>query len=116
MKEKISNLPLLKIRRRILRKNLTPQEAILWSRLRDGQLGYKFRRQHSFGIYIADLYCREKQLIVEIDGSQHIEQETYDAQRTKFFERLGLRVLRFWNNEINKNLEGVVARIQELLE
>ena len=116
MKEKVSNLPLLRDRRRALRKKATPQEVLLWSRLKSGQLGYKFRRQHSFGNYIADFYCKEKSLIVEIDGSQHIDQEKYDANRTKFLESLGLRVLRFGNNEINTNIDGVMTMIMELLE
>ncbi len=89
---------------------------MLWSRLRSKQLGYKFRRQHSFGNYIADFYCREKSLVVEIDGSQHIDQERYDAKRTQFLEELKLQVLRFGNNEINTNIEGVMTRIMELLE
>src|SRR3989344_3510363 len=113
MKNKISNLPSLKAHRQTLRKNLTLQEIILWSKIKDGQLGYKFRRQHSFGKYIADFYCREKKLVIEIDGSQHIGQETYDNERTKFFKSLGLKVVRFWNNEIIKNISGVISKIQE---
>lgn len=116
MKEKVSNLHLLKGMRRKLRNEPTPQEILLWSRLRNKQLGCKFRRQHSLGRYIADFYCREKNLIIEVDGSQHAERETYDTQRTRFFEGRGLRVLRFWNSEINTNMEGVLTKIQELLE
>lgn len=115
MKEKISNIPSLLAKRRILGKGATPQEVIVWSRLKNEQLGYKFRRQHSFGTYIADFYCREKNLIIEIDGSQHMEQEGYDSERTRFFESRGLRVLRFWNSEVNTNLDGVVAKILGLL-
>lgn len=111
MKEKISAIPLLKSRRRLLRNEPTPQEVVLWSRLRNEQLGCKFRRQHSFGKYVADFYCREKCLVVEVDGSQHLEQEVYDTERTKFFESRGLRVLRFWNSEINTNISGVVTKI-----
>lgn len=111
VKEKVSTIPLLKSNRRLLRNESTPQEIILWSRLKNKQLGYKFRRQHSFGTYIADFYCREKRLIIEVDGSQHMEQEEYDAERTKFFGNKGLRVLRFWNNEINTNINGVVTKI-----
>ena len=116
MKEKISNIPALCGRRRTLRNKSTPQEVILWSRLRNEQLGYKFRRQHSFGTYIADFYCREKRLIIEVDGSQHVEQEEYDTERTKFFENKGLHVLRFWNNEVNTNINGVVTKIIGMLE
>lgn len=116
MKEKISNISSLKNRRKKLRIESTPQEVILWSRLRNRQLGYKFRRQHSFGTYIADFYCREKSLVIEIDGSQHLEQEKYDASRTKFLEGLKLQVLRFGNNEINTNIDGVMTKVMELLE
>ena len=116
MHEKVSNLSSVRTQRRHLRSNATPQEVILWSRLKNNQLGYKFRRQHSFGKYITDFYCPEKQLIVEIDGSQHMEQEKYDMERTKFFESRGLCVIRFWNNEINTNIEGVVMKIQECFQ
>ena len=115
MRSKISTLPSLRAKRRNLRKNSTPQEIILWSRLRNKHLGVKFRRQHSFENYIADFYCPEKSLVVEIDGSQHLAQERYDDERTKFFESLGLRVERFWNNEINTNINGVVERITGML-
>lgn len=116
MKEKISNISLLKQIRKNLRKQATPQEVILWSRLKNGRLGYKFRRQHSFGKYIADFYCREKAFIIELDGSQHLEQKEYDNERSRFFKKRGLRVLRFWNNEVNINIEGVTTRIIEALE
>lgn len=116
MKEKISDIHNLLERRRELRKGATPQERILWSRLKNNASGFKFRRQHSFGKYIADFYCREKKLIIEIDGSQHMEQEFYDEERTKYFESLGLRVLRFWNNEININIDGVILKIIEELK
>lgn len=116
MKEKISNISLLKHIRKALRKRATPQEVILWSRLKNERIGYKFRRQHSFGRYIADFYCREKALIIEVDGSQHLEQKGYDDERSKFFEKRGLNVLRFWDNEVNTNIESVMARIIEVLE
>ncbi len=116
MKEKISNIPSLKNIRRTLRQNATPQEVILWSRLKNEQLGYKFRRQHSFGKYVADFYCREKALVIEIDGSQHLEQKEYDDKRSDFFEQQGLHVLRFWDNEINTSISGVMEKIIEVLE
>ena len=116
MRKKVSNISSLRSRRRLLRKEPTPQEVILWSRIRNEQLGCKFRRQHSFGHYIADFYCREKLLIIEVDGSQHMEKESYDSERTSLFESKGLHVLRFWNNEINTNINGVIAKIIEVLE
>ena len=85
MSNQISNLRNTRAFRRELRTNATPQEIILWSRLKNKQLGVKFRRQHSFGKYIADFYCPEKRFIIEIDGTQHMEQEKYDTERTNFF-------------------------------
>lgn len=102
--------------RKNLRNNPTPQELILWSKLKQKQFGYKFRRQHSFGKYIVDFYCKEKKLIIELDGWQHQEQEKYDTERGKYLERQGLKVLRFWNNEINTNLDGVLLKIMEHLQ
>ncbi len=104
--------------RRALRKNATPQEVILWSRLRSKQLGQKFRRQHSIGPYIADFYCVYSQLIVEVDGSQHFEEDAirYDVQRTRFLESQGCTVLRFVNDEINTNIEGVLMCIMDKIE
>jgi very-short-patch-repair endonuclease len=101
--------------RKELRRRATPQEIILWSRLKKEQLGCKFRRQHSIGDYIVDFYCPEKKIIIEIDGWQHRENKEYDSKRTQFFESLGFRVLRFWNNEISKNAEGVVLKILDSL-
>lgn len=103
--------------RKTLRKSATPQEIILWSRLRRKQLGYKFRRQHSVGRYIVDFYCPEKKLIIELDGWQHKEENNYgyDIERTKFLESLGFKVVRFWNNEINRKIDSVVLKIEESL-
>ena len=101
-----------------LRKNSTPQEIILWSRLRAKRFkGLKFKRQYPIGKYIADFLCLEIKLIIELDGFQHKEenQERYDKERTKFLESRGFRILRFWNDEINNNLEGVFLKIEELL-
>jgi very-short-patch-repair endonuclease len=105
-------------RARNLRKNSTPQEIILWSRLKNRNFkNLKFRRQYSIGKYIVDFICLEKKLIIELDGWQHKEenQERYDQERTKFFEKLGFKVLRFWNNEVNDNLAGVFLKVDEEL-
>jgi very-short-patch-repair endonuclease len=79
---RVYNIPEKKMARRLLRNNATPQEIILWSRLRKNRLGSKFRRQHSIGPYIADFYCPEKTLIIEIDGSQHNLHVDYDTKQT----------------------------------
>lgn len=110
----INNQTSLKSRRKSLRNSATPQEVVLWSRLRNYQTGFKFRRQHSIGSYIIDFYCPEKKLAIEIDGSQHISSEP-DLERTKFLNTQGIQVLRFWNNEVNINIDGVVMKIGEIL-
>src|SRR3989344_2675303 len=106
----IYNILKLKGRRVDLRNNQTPQEILLWLRLRREQLGFKFRRQHSIGGYIADFYCPIKKLVIEIDGSQHFEKESkeYDNVRSNYFEGLVIKVLRFTNVEINTNINNVV--------
>jgi len=111
----IHNLVNKKQFRKRLRNSATPQETVLWSRLRSKQLGYKFRRQHSIGKYIVDFYCLEKRLIIELDGSQHIDSE-YDKERDKYLNSLGFKVLRFWDNDVDNNLEGVLLKILENLK
>ena len=103
---------------RNLRKNQTPQEQKLWNLLRNRR--YKnlcFKRQFIIGNYIVDFVCREKKLIIELDGGQHnIDANiTYDEERTKYLETEGYRVLRFWNNDIDNNIEGVFLKIDEFL-
>ena len=101
---------------RNLRKNQTPQEIILWSRLRSRRfLGIKFRRQYPIGKYIVDFICLGKKIIIELDGWQHKEerQKRYDKERDKFLENKGFKMLRFWNNEVNSNLNGVILKIEE---
>ncbi len=112
---KVHNLINRKQIRRKLRNSATPQEVILWSRLKNKGLGYKFRRQHSIGKYIVDFYCPEKRLVIEIDGSQHINSE-YDAKRDQYLKDLGFKVLRFWDNDVNNNLEGVLLKIIDNLQ
>ena len=104
--------------RRSLRKEATPQERILWSRLRDDWVGVKFRRQHSIGDYIVDFYCLEKRLVVELDGSQHFQGSApeYDQTRTEFLERQGCTVLRFANSDVNANLDGVLTVIYDTVQ
>jgi very-short-patch-repair endonuclease len=99
-----------------LRKELTPAERKLWSRIRNDQLGVNFRRQHGIGNYIPDFVCIEKKLIIELDGSQHLEQEEYDTERTKYLESQGYKVIRFWNNDVMNNIEGVILAIMYALE
>jgi very-short-patch-repair endonuclease len=99
-----------------LRKKSTPAERKLWSRIRDDQLGVTFRRQHAVGNYIPDFCCPKSKLIIELDGSQHLEQEEYDQERTKYLESLGYRVIRFWNNDVTNNIDGVILAIIHAME
>ncbi len=95
---------------------MTDAERKLWQALRDKQLnGHRFRRQHPIGRYIADFACIEQKLVIELDGGQHQEQMAYDEQRAAFIEAQGWRILRFWNNDVLNNLEGVMERIAENL-
>ena len=96
---------------RTLRSNATTPENRLWARLRDKRLGFKFRRQVSIGNkYIADFACLEKHVIIEVDGSQHAENEE-DKIRTAYLEQCGFRVLRFWNKEIRQHLQACLRLI-----
>jgi very-short-patch-repair endonuclease len=94
---------------------MTEAEKCLWSKLRNNQLGSKFRRQTPIGRYIADFYCHEHKLIVELDGSQHIEQQEYDQVRTEFFASQDIKVIRFWNNEVLFQLDDVLAMIKKAI-
>jgi len=97
-----------------LRSNLTPAEQGLWKHLRHRQLeGLKFRRQCPIGKFIVDFVCLEKKLIVEVDGIQHSENKEYDYQREEWLEQEGYTVLRFWNNEVQNNLDGVLEEIRK---
>jgi very-short-patch-repair endonuclease len=100
---------------RKLRGNQTDVETVLWNRIRNRQIdGHKFVRQEPIGGYICDFVCRDKLLIIEVDGGQHNESPT-DAIRDQRLIADGFRVLRFWNNDVLGNLEGVLATIQSEL-
>ena len=99
-------------RARALRQNMTDAERSIWRILRSGQMdGHRFRRQAPFGQYIADFVCHNARLIIEINGGQHERSSPDEAKRTRFLEDQGYRILRFWNNEVLSNLEGVCAII-----
>ena len=103
---------------RYLRKSQTPQEQKLWNLLRNRQLlGYKFKRQYPIGNYIVDFVCREKKLVIELDGGQHniTVNINYDFLRSEYINQRGFKVIRFWNKEIDENIEGVIAKITEEL-
>jgi very-short-patch-repair endonuclease len=103
-------------RARELRRSQTAAEARLWSRLRNGQLdGFKFRRQFAISDFIADFCCRQRKLVIEVDGGQHYEEREKDVWRERLLAARGYRVLRFWNDEVLKNTEGVLEKIREAL-
>ena len=103
---------------RLLRKNQTPQEQKVWQLLRNSQFqNLKFRRQYPIGDYIVDFICKEKKIIIEIDGGQHNQTENIekDNLRTKFLESKGYKIIRFWNNDIDKNLKGVYEELVKFI-
>jgi very-short-patch-repair endonuclease len=102
---------------RRLRRNQTDAERILWFRLRDRRLaGWKFRRQFPIDRFVADFFCSGAHLIVELDGGQHAVRTVADAERTKALEAMGYLVLRFWNNDVMQNIDGVLEEIRAVPE
>jgi len=98
---------------RALRKQATRAEHILWAQLRGSRIeGAKFRRQVPFDRYIVDFYCHAAKLVIEIDGRQHQWFADYDAGRTEVLERLGVRIVRFTNDEVCDDLDAVLTRIR----
>jgi very-short-patch-repair endonuclease len=103
-------------RARKLRSNPTDAERLLWRHLRLRQFGgYKFRRQRPIGSYFVDFVCLEKRVVIEVDGGQHGEQQSYDAKRDAWLRAEGFSVLRFWDNEVLKQIENVKQAIWEAL-
>ena len=101
---------------RNLRRNTTLAERKLWHCLRNRQLhGVKFRRQHPIGKYVVDFCAVSHRLIIELDGSQHLEREASDIQRTSFLNERGYQVLRIWNNQVFNDLDGVIRSIEDTL-
>lgn len=106
-----------KVRARALRKSETDAERRLWQLLRNRNLQpFKFRRQHPIGPYIVDFVCLDWKLVIEVDGGQHMEQVRYDSARTSFFEASGYRIVRFWNNDVLTNTDGVLQAICDALK
>ena len=114
--EKMNQSETQKTFARQLRSEQTEVEQQLWRALRNRRLqGVKFRRQHPVPPYVLDFYCHAAKLAIELDGSQHIEQETYDQQRTAFLNQQGIHVLRFWNQDVLKHQEAVMETIWKTL-
>jgi very-short-patch-repair endonuclease len=98
-------------KRIFLRRAQTEEETILWGRIRNNRLGFKIKRQYSVGPYVLDFYCPIKKVAIEIDGYQHIENKKYDIERSEYLDVFGVKVIRFWNKEINANIDVVVKKI-----
>ena len=116
MNEYTYNDPTTKLNRRRLRKDATDAERKLWSILRSRQMaGLKFFRQYSAGPYTLDFYCPQRRLAVEVDGGHHGDAgaRQHDDARGIYLNELGIRVIRFWNNDVLQNIEGVAERITE---
>ena len=100
-----------------LRQEPTPAERKLWAYLRGDQLnGVNFRRQHAIGNFIVDFVSIKRKLIIELDGSQHLDQAEYDLERSKYFESLGYQVIRFWNDQVENDINRVIWAIEIALQ
>jgi very-short-patch-repair endonuclease len=117
MRRRLNNRLEYQSRRRKLRHALTPAEARLWLSLQRRQLDCKFRRQHSVGPFILDFYCPHKRLAIELDGAAHDSDAAtrYDERRSRYLEQIGVRVIRFLNDDVMQNLEGVLKVIRDEL-
>ena len=118
-KRGIYNVKAREAQRKALRNYSTAAEAVLWKNLKSGQLsGKKFRRQESIGPYIVDFYCPESRLIVELDGAGHFTENgaEYDAKRTEYFREQNIRVIRFENKTVYRDLEYVLETIKANLK
>lgn len=109
--------PLLFERAKELRNHVTTAEMLLWGYLRTKPDGFKFRRQHPLGIFVADFYCHRLKLVIEVDGSIHKRKEVaeHDRYRQRLIEEDGMKVVRFTNEQIETDIENVIVAIQELL-
>ena len=108
--------PKIFARAKELHRNPTPAEIKLWARLRAHRMAdVHFRNQHAIGNYIVDFCAPRRKLIVELDGSQHLEQKEYDTERTEFLKSKGYKVLRFWNNDVMNDIDSVLSVIWDTL-
>jgi very-short-patch-repair endonuclease len=114
MNERLHRInPVTRSRAQELRDSMTPMERLLWARLRHRRMeGIRFRRQHPVGPYIADFYCASTQLVIEIDGDSHARQEENDQRRTQWLNKNGYRVIRFTNDDVVNNIDGVMEVIR----
>ena len=114
---RVYHLTELKPRRRDLRQRSTKPEGLLWERLRNNKLGVKFRRQYSVRGYVVDFYCPKKRLVIELLGSVHkgAVAKKYDDYRREYLKAFWINILEFWNDEVEKDIEGVMSKIRSYL-
>jgi very-short-patch-repair endonuclease len=118
MNERLFNNQIFRDRRKELRINQTDAEKKLWYCICNRQLGgHKFYRQYSVGPYILDFYCPKYKLAIELDGSQHTEEDAvlYDKDRNKYLETVGIKTIRFWNNDVLGNTKNVLEAILAMI-
>ena len=109
--------PSNRIRASQLRKQATGAETLLWRYLRRRQLGgHHFRRQHRIGPYFVDFACRQSKLVIELDGSQHQDQQQYDRRRDAYIRRKGFKIIRLGNEEVFGDIDAVLNAISQTLE
>ena len=109
--------PKIMRRAKELRREQTPAERKLCTYLSERKIkGVKFRRQHAIGNFIVDFCAVKEKLIIELDGSQHLDQSEYDEERTAYLEVQGYKVIRFWNNQVLKDVSGCVVAIEDALK
>ena len=113
---RFSSTPERTERARELRRDMTKAEWLLWRELRSAAMGASFRRQHPIGPYFADFCCPSLKIVIELDGSQHADNVERDRRRTAHLNQQGYEVLRFWNNEVRDELEGVCLAISDLVK
>lgn len=111
-KKRIQNLVAYKHLRKTLRNNPTNAESFLWSKIKNNFLDFKFRRQHGIGDYIVDFYCSEIKLVIELDGEVHEYKYESDIKRDNFLVEQGIKILRYRNEEVMKNIEGILDDIK----
>ena len=99
-----------------LRREMTPAEKLLWQQIRANKLGIRFRRQQVIQGFIVDFYCHKAGLVIEVDGDIHDLQKEEDERREKVLRELGLRIVRFGNDEVGRELSAVVGKITKLIE
>lgn len=115
-KQSLDASPAIRFKAKELRKRPTNAEERLWKYLRRGQInGFYFRRQHPYGIYILDFFCFKANLAIEVDGPIHLQKQDYDSERSRFIESTGVKVLRFNNEEIEKEIDQVIKKIREVV-